>query len=99
MTHIDGMRRKGLLMYRTARLALFISSIDEAPKKVRYAAKRALLDTIGAAIAGSATEGGKAALNGASRIWGKGDAHIWFSRQSLMPAGAAFVNARGRQPG
>lgn len=93
MTMIGSMRRKGLLMYRTTELTLFISATDEAPKRVRYAAKRALLDTIGAAIAGSVTEGGKAALRGASAIWGTGDARIWFSGKSLMPAGAAFVNS------
>jgi 2-methylcitrate dehydratase PrpD len=74
-------------------LALLISSINEAPQRVRSAAKRALLDTIGAAIAGAATDGGKAALRGAAAIWGTGDARIWFSGKNLMPAGAAFVNS------
>lgn len=80
-------------MHRANDIAAFVVSVDDVPSKVKRAAKRVLLDTVGAALAGAATQGGVAALAGASMSWGEGPGHVWFCDARLMPPGAAFVNA------
>ncbi|ASY73836.1 Immune-responsive protein 1 (plasmid) [Sinorhizobium fredii CCBAU 83666] len=80
-------------MHRTVELATFVSSVTDIPSPVRHAAKRVLLDTIGAAIAGAATAAGAAASTGATVSWGEGPGRVWFSDARLRPAAAAFVNS------
>ncbi|MER8802274.1 MmgE/PrpD family protein [Mesorhizobium sp. M0998] len=80
-------------MHRTLELASFVSSVTDVPSTVKRAAKRVLLDTVGAGIAGVATQGGAAALQGAKTSWGEGESAVWFSSERLRPAGAAFVNS------
>ncbi|WP_051441047.1 2-methylcitrate dehydratase PrpD (plasmid) [Ensifer sp. WSM1721] len=80
-------------MNRTVELATFVSSVTEIPTAARHAAKRVLLDTVGAAIAGAATAAGAAALAGATVSWGEGAGRVWFSDVRLRTAAAAFVNS------
>lgn len=80
-------------MHRTLELAAFVSTVTDAPAAIKGAAKRVLLDTVGAGIAGAAIQGGASALAGATTSWGEGGSPVWFSSKRLRPAGAAFVNS------
>ncbi|WP_307280894.1 MmgE/PrpD family protein [Labrys wisconsinensis] len=73
--------------------AAHVRSIQATPPAVRMAATRAVLDLVGAAIAGAVTRSGAAARRAAVTSWGVGPAHVWFSADRLTPPGAAFVNA------
>lgn len=80
-------------MHRANEIAAFVVSVEDIPSRVKLAARRVLLDTVGAALAGAATRGGVAALAGATMSWGEGKGQVWFCDARLTPAGAAFVNA------
>lgn len=74
-------------------LAAFVADIpDEAlPAAVVHKAKRHVLDTLGASLAGaaaSASRSARAVMSGE----GPGVAQVWGTRQSLGPRSAAFVN-------
>lgn len=74
-------------------LAAFACETTHLGPATRAAAVRAVLDLIAAAIAGSRTSGGIAALKAAPVAWGAGQATCWFSDHRLSIPGAAFVNA------
>jgi 2-methylcitrate dehydratase PrpD len=74
-------------------LAAFACDTTRLTPAARIAAVRAVFDLIAAAIAGSRTSGGIAALEAASVAWGPGQAACWFSNVRLAIPGAAFVNA------
>ncbi|MBZ9742228.1 MULTISPECIES: MmgE/PrpD family protein [unclassified Mesorhizobium] len=80
-------------MHRANEIAAFVVSVEDTPSRVKLAARRVLLDTVGAALAGAATQGGVATLAGATMSWGEGKAQVWFCNTRLTPPGAAFVNA------
>lgn len=74
-------------------LAAFVADVpDEAlPAAVVHKAKRHVLDTLGASLAGaaaSASRSARAVMSGE----GPGVAQVWGTRQSLGPRSAAFVN-------
>ena len=74
-------------------LAAFACETTRLAPATRAAAVRAVFDLIAAAIAGSRTGGGIAALKAAPVAWGAGPAACWFSDVRLSIPGAAFVNA------
>lgn len=80
-------------MHRTDILADFVSSTTNVPRPIGQAAKRVLLDTVGAAIAGAATRGAASAMAGALSSWGQGEGRVWFCDRRLALSGASFVNA------
>lgn len=67
--------------------------IKKMPGNTLDAARRTVLDTLGVATAGAATQAGHASRRAAVDIWHAGNATVWFSKERLAPAGAAFVNA------
>jgi 2-methylcitrate dehydratase PrpD len=75
------------------KLATFACGTSRMETSARSAACRAVLDLIGAAVAGTGTKGGVAARSAAVRTWGVGPAAHWFSGDRLTVAGAAFANA------
>lgn len=77
----------------TVVLAQFCKLLACLPQTAHGAVRRTLLDTLGVAAAGAQTTGGRASRQASAQIWGRGEAPVWFSRQRLTPAGAAFVNA------
>ena len=74
-------------------LASFACDTTRLAPAARTASVRAVFDLIAAAIAGSRTGGGIAALQAAPVAWGPGQAACWFSDVRLTVPGAAFVNA------
>lgn len=80
-------------MYRTQILAQSVRATADTAPAARAAARRILMDTIGAAVAGASTQSGRAALVAATRSWGSGGSDVWFSAQQLTAPGAAFVNS------
>ena len=74
-------------------LASFACDTTRLTPAARTASVRAVFDLIAAAIAGSKTSGGIAALKAAPVAWGPGIAACWFSDVRLSVPGAAFVNA------
>ncbi|OWV96910.1 protein involved in propionate catabolism [Rhizobium sp. R693] len=77
----------------TSVLAAHCNGVERVPAGVDGSARRTLLDTLGVAAAGSATDAGRASLKAAAEIWGDGAAPVWFTKRRLPPVGAAFVNA------
>jgi 2-methylcitrate dehydratase PrpD len=77
--------------FLSERLANFIadSSFDELPHEVVEKAKRHLLDTLGAALAGARTEPARAAR---SVMDSTGDAIIWGTSRRTKARDAAFIN-------
>jgi len=80
-------------MTAVGRLAEFATKVVELPPTVRAAANKAVLDLIGAAIAGHGTRSASAARQVVERCWGHGQAVVWFSGQTSTVTGAAFANA------
>jgi len=78
----------------TERLAAFAAALtwDALPEPVRRRATIALLDVLGAAIAGSRTRVAQIASEAAVRLWGGEAATILLSGRRAGPAGAAFAN-------
>lgn len=83
----------------TGRLAAFWSTtkIDDLPAEVLRAAKRLLLDTLAAGVAGSRTEAGQAVQQGVLRLTppGSGPSLVWGTRLHLPAPQAALVNGTG----
>lgn len=75
------------------RYAAFLDAITTVPEGSRKMAALAVLDLIGAALAGHKTVGAQAARRSALRIWGSGESPIWCTDQKLTPVGAAFANS------
>ena len=74
-------------------LAAFVAGVpnDALPAAVVHKAKRHILDTLGASLAGAAameSRSARAVMSGD----GPGVAQLWGTRQSLGPRSAAFVN-------
>ena len=65
---------------------------DDLPPDVVHAAKRFVLDTVAAGVAGARTDVVHAVLQGARAASGAGDAGLWGRRETLAPAAAAMVN-------
>jgi len=78
----------------TKRIASFAASLawDQLPDGVRQRARIALLDVLGAAIAGSRTPVAEIAADAASRLWRGDEASILLSGRRASAAGAAFAN-------
>jgi 2-methylcitrate dehydratase PrpD len=78
----------------TARAAAFAAGLEWAavPEPVRRRARLALLDVLGAAIAGSRAPVADIAARAAQRIWGGDAAGILLSTVRATAPGAAFVN-------
>jgi 2-methylcitrate dehydratase PrpD len=78
----------------TARVAAFALGLqwDGLPEPVRRQARLALLDVLGATIAGSRTPVAGIAANAAREIWGSDGASIVLSGLTATAAGAAFAN-------
>lgn len=66
---------------------------EELPKTTAEMARRALLDLLGCAVAGAPLSSARAARHVAARLYAPGRARVWFGRDPLVPAGAAFANA------
>lgn len=78
----------------TARVAAFALGLEwrDLPEPVRRQARLALLDVIGAAIAGSRTPVAGIAAAAARQIWSGGGASVLLSEVKTTAAGAAFAN-------
>lgn len=78
----------------TARVAEFAYGLgwDGLPEPVRHQIRLAVLDVLGAAIAGSRTPVAGIVVAAARQMWGGGDASVLLSEVSTTPAGAAFAN-------
>lgn len=74
-------------------MAAFVADVDNEaiPVAVIHKAKRHILDTMGAALAGAAASESRSALAvmGAD---GQGNTQVWGTRRSIGARGAAFVN-------
>jgi len=72
----------------------FISNItwDQLPENVKHVAHLALLDTIGAALAGTLTPISRIATEFATETWPGNGATILLKGHRAAPAGAAFAN-------
>jgi len=77
------------------RLADYIVGFDAAalPERTRTAVRHAIIDLVGASIAGFGAEAVRAARTVAKRQYAAGAASVWFDGHGLTPAGAAFANA------
>ena len=86
---------RGAGMYTTEVLAEFVSGLQPGNlnESVREAAKRCLLDLMGAACAGQRTESARTMLRAAKRFFGTGESSVWFSADKLTALGATLVNA------
>ena len=82
-------------MYTTEVLSEFVYGLQprDVNESVREAARRCLLDLIGAACAGQRTESAKAILRAAKRFFGAGKSSAWFSSDKLTALGATLINA------
>jgi 2-methylcitrate dehydratase PrpD len=65
---------------------------DNLPDEVQAQARRCLLDTLGAAIAGRQTELSHIVHDFAASIYGGSDAQLWFDGRQVSPPGAALAN-------
>lgn len=68
------------------------ASFESLPVEVVHAAKRFLLDTTAAGVAGGGTEVVQIVSDGARACSGQGDAVLWGRGDTLPPAAAALVN-------
>ena len=86
---------RGAEMYTTEVLAEFVYGLQpgDLNESVREAARRCLLDLMGAACAGQRTESARAMLRAAKRFFGTGDSSSWFSGDKLTALGATLSNA------
>ncbi|WP_421612153.1 MmgE/PrpD family protein [Agrobacterium tumefaciens] len=82
-------------MYMTKLLAECIADrvFHTAPVEVRNKALCCLLDAATCALAGKCTTGSTSVRLVASRIFGPGNAALWFSEHRLSTIGAAFANS------
>ncbi|WP_421415301.1 MmgE/PrpD family protein [Agrobacterium tumefaciens] len=82
-------------MYMTKLLAECIADrvFHTAPVEVRNKALCCLLDAATCALAGKHTTGSTSVRLVASRIFGPGNAALWFSEHRLSTIGAAFANS------
>jgi 2-methylcitrate dehydratase PrpD len=76
------------------RVLEFIHEInwDNLPNEVQSQARRCLLDTLGAAIAGRQTELSRIVHDFAASNYGGSDAQLWFDGREVSPPGAALAN-------
>ncbi len=76
-------------------LARFIAGFDPSALSapLERAARRCLLDLIGAACAGHETMAAGAARSISQQTFAQGPSSVWFSNLHLIPAAAAFANA------
>ena len=65
---------------------------SDLPKDVRRQARRCLLDTLGAGIAGSRTRLSQIAHDFAASSFGGQGAHLWLDGREVSPPGAALAN-------
>lgn len=65
---------------------------DDLPQPVVHEAKRVILDSLGCALAGMATEKGSLSIKLAQRLGGPSEASIIGTRDKVSCAGAAFAN-------
>jgi 2-methylcitrate dehydratase PrpD len=86
---------RGEGMHTTEVLAEFVYGLQpgDLNESVREAARRCLLDLMGAACAGQRTESARAMLRAAKRFFGAGKSLSWFSGDKLTALGAALINA------
>lgn len=80
-------------MFVAEHYAAFLAATTGVPGEPRKMAMLAVFDLIGAVLAGQRTTGARSAMLAAPRIWGAGDAPVWFTECRLPDAGATFVNA------
>ena len=66
---------------------------DQLPAEVRHIAHLALLDTLGAALAGTLTPVSRIAAEFAAETWPGDEATVLLRGQRAAPVGAAFANA------
>ena len=66
---------------------------EEIPTAARETLQRCLLDLIGSAAAGYASDAARMARGSAKRLAASGAADIWFDGSRLRAAGAAFANS------
>lgn len=73
----------------------FIAGVtwDQLPSEVRHVAHLVLLDTLGAALAGTLTPVSHIAAEFAAETWPGDEATVLLRGQRAAPAGAAFANA------
>ncbi len=64
----------------------------DLPEVVRRQARRCLLDTLGAGIAGSRTRMSQIAQNFAAAVFGGRGAYLWLDGREVSPPGAALAN-------
>ena len=65
---------------------------DDLPEFVRRQARRCLLDTLGAGIAGSRTRLSQIIRDFAASAFGGHDAYLWLDGREVSPPGAALAN-------
>jgi len=82
-------------MWATEILAEFVSTWpgENIPETAREAAKRCVLDLVGAAASGFTTAGARALREAASGLVLPGPASVWFSGMGLQAAAAALANS------
>jgi len=76
-------------------LARFTAGLkaDDLPPRLGEAVTRCLIDLLGAACAGYATDGARAARAVAEALFAAGPAWLWFRGRGLTAPGAALANA------
>ena len=77
----------------TQQLAQFVFETESLPADVERAAKIALMDTLGCALAGVAEPAARNAREHVQDIGAKATASIWGTQLASSPAEAAFANA------
>lgn len=77
------------------KLAEFISQLSarDLPDSALQMARRCLVDTVGAAVAGHRTDAAEVTRGVALDLFGAGPSRIWFSAERRQPASAAFANS------
>jgi len=81
-------------MHAPARLGSFIANAryEDVPADIVEKAKRHILDTLGAGLAGATSEEAKRSLAALLLTDGPGPAVVWGTRSRLSPRNAAFIN-------
>jgi 2-methylcitrate dehydratase PrpD len=79
---------------RRVNIADFVHELTwcDLPDPIRGQARRCLLDTIGAGLAGRRTELSRIVHEGAAAIYGGDGARLWLDGRAVSPAGAALAN-------
>ena len=65
---------------------------SDLPTEIKHQARRCLLDTLGAGIAGRQTQLSQIIHDFAARVFAGSGSHLWFDGREVSPPGAALAN-------